>query len=157
MDISAMSALTGFSYQNTLKQTGSGSQALTQALAASQSQINQMSTLLSPKTATTDAFATLAGASGLEAMAGLSYTTAAATGNGTSAIQSLLGSQNPGISALLPSADSMPQSATLLTPSTTAALARYAYDQSQNPASYATQAVTAGQQSLMASGWNLLV
>jgi hypothetical protein len=96
MDISAMSALTGFSYQNTLKQTGSGSQALTQALAASQSQINQMSTLLSPKTATTDAFATLAGTSGQEAMAGLSYLTAAATGNGTSAVQSLLGSLNRG-------------------------------------------------------------
>lgn len=157
MDISAMSALTGYSYQSALKLTGNRSQALTQALAASQSQINQMGTLLSPKTATTDAFTTLAVSSGQEAMAGLSYLTAAATGNGTSAIQSLLGSLNPGVSSLLPSAGSMPQSATLLAPSTTAALARYAYDQSQNPASYTTQAVTAGQQSLMASGWNLLV
>lgn len=156
MDIQAMSALSAYSYQTALAQTGSRNQAVAEALAANQAQVGQLRTLMS-STGTPDPYASLAGASGLQALTTLSYNSALASGNGSAAVQSLLASLNPSPSSLLPSTSNMPQSALLLSSSTTTALARYAYDQSQNPAAAASQALAAGQQSLLASGWNLLV
>jgi hypothetical protein len=156
--IDAVSALTTPSYLNPLAPTGSGNQTMALALAqvASQAQIAQATTLFS-STSTTEAFASLAGASGLQALAAYNYNSAAASGNGVSAVQSLLSSLNGGLSAQMPTADSLPLSTALLAPNAASALARYAYDQSQNQSAFATQAVSAGQQSLLTSGWNLLV
>jgi hypothetical protein len=159
MDINAMSALTAYSYQNTLAQTGSRSQAVVQALATSQAQVAQMGSMFTSAQSAADplaALASLAGGASSQALMGLSYGTQASAGNGTSAVQSLLSSLNGGVSALLPSSSGFPASAAFLSASTTAALARYAYDQSQNPSSFATQAASSGQQSLLASGWNML-
>lgn len=160
MDINAMSALTAYSYQNTLTQTGSRNQAVLSALATSQAQVAQMGSMFAPAQSASDpmaSLASLAGAGGAQALMGLSYGTQVANGNGNNAVQSLLSSLNGGVSALLPSTNGIPASAAFLSSSTTAALARYAYDQSQNPNAFATQAATNGQQSLMASSWNMLV
>lgn len=155
MDLNVSSALTAYAYQSTLTQTGSKSQALSQALAASQSQVASATDLLTGATST-DALSALAGSSGTQALTSLSYATAAQSGNGADAVQALLASLNGGVSALLPSSDGMPASATLLSPSTTAALVRYAYDQSQNPANTVAQIAASGQQALLSSGLNLL-
>lgn len=155
MDINAMSALTAYSYQNTLAQTGSAGQALTRALAIGQAQVGQMASLFSGGSPS-DPLASLAGASAQQALAAYAYDSAASSGNGASAAPSLLATMNSGSSSLWATTNSMPLSTALLAPSTTAALARYAYDQSQNQTESAAQAAASGQQSLIASGWNLL-
>jgi hypothetical protein len=155
MDVNVAGALTAYTYQSTLAQTGSASQALTQALAASRSELNATSTLLD-NGPSVDAFASLAGSTGSQALTSLAYSTAAASGNGADAIKSLLSSLNGGVSALLPTSEGMPASAALLSPSTASALVRYAYDQSQNPANTAAKAAASGQQALLSSGLNLL-
>lgn len=155
MDVNVAGALTAYTYQSTLAQTGSASQALTQALAASQSELNATSTMLD-NGSSVNAFASLAGGSGSQALTSLAYATAAGSGNGADAIKSLLSSLNGGVSALLPSSEGMPASAALLSPSTTSALARYAYDQSKNATATVAQAAASGQQALLASGLNLM-
>jgi hypothetical protein len=155
MDMNVSSALTAYAYQSTLTQTGSRSQALSQALAAGQSQVASATNLLDGA-GSTDALAALAGNSGAPALTALSYATAAQSGTGADAVQALLASLNGGVSALLPAADSMPTSAPLLSPSTTEALVRYAYDQSQNPANTTAQIAASGQQALLSSGLSLL-
>ncbi len=156
MDMNVSSALTAYAYQSTLTQTGSQSQALSQALAASQSQVASATALLSGSTSM-EPLSALAGSSGTQALTSLSYATAAPSGTGADAVQALLASLNGGVSALLPASGGMPASAALLSPSTTSALARYAYDQSQNPTHTAAQSAASGQQALMASGLTLLV
>jgi hypothetical protein len=156
MDITAMSALNTYAYQNAYAQTGNGSQALVQALTSNQSQMAQMGQILA-SASPIDPIASLAGSSGSQALVSLAYSTSASAGNGPGAVQSMLASLSGGTSALLPTSDSLPLSTAILSPSTTQALVRYAYDQSQNQTTTAAQAAASGQQALAASGWNLLV
>ena len=155
MDMNVSSALTAYAYRSALTQTGSPSQALSQALAASQSQVATATALLTGA-GSADAFTGLAGSSGSQALTALSYATAAPLGTGADAVQALLASLNGGVSSLLPASGGMPASAALLSPSTTSALVRYAYDQSQNPTHTAAQSAASGQQALVTSGLNLL-
>ena len=146
------SALSAYAYQSTLTQTGSASQALTQALVAGQSQVAQTGVLLG----SVDPLTALSGSDN-QGLLSLAYGSAASSGNGPGAIQATLATLNGGTtSALLPSTDGLPVSAAALAPSTTAALVRYAYDQSQNPSAFAQQIATAAQQSVLTSGLNLL-
>ena len=71
MDMNVSSALTAYAYQSTLTQTGSPSQALSQALAASQSQVASV-TALWTGAGSADAFTALAGSSGTQALTSLS-------------------------------------------------------------------------------------
>lgn len=156
MAVNAIGALSAYAYQNTLAQTGSASQALSQALAASKAQADQVSSLFG-NASSTDSFLAQTGNSGLAA---LTYSASAASGTGADAIQALLGSQTSNPSSLFTNSDGQPSSAAMLSPSAAAALARYTYDQSQNhtasSAQTAAQAIASGQQSLLASGLNLL-
>lgn len=145
------SALSAYAYQSTLTQTGSASQALTQALVAGQSQVAQTGALLG----SVDPLTALSGSDN-QGLLSLAYGSAASSGNGPGAIQAMLTTLSGGTSALLPSTDGLPVSAAALAPSTTAALVRYAYDQSQNPSTFAQQAATVAQQSVLTSGLNLL-
>lgn len=158
MNVNAIGALSAYTYQNTLAQTGSSSQAMSQALAVSQSQADDMSSVLS-SLGSMDSQTALSGSSGIEALSALTYS---ATGKGPDALQALLGSSSPANngSSLFSNSDAMPMSAAVMSPGTMAALVRYTYDQSQNHTSSApqttSQAVTSAQQALMASSLNLL-
>ncbi|HEY3401104.1 MAG TPA: hypothetical protein VGK03_10775 [Geothrix sp.] len=154
MDMNVAGALSAYTYQSTLAQTGSASQALTQALATSQSQVGQASALLAGA-GSLDGATALAGGSGVQALASLAYSASAASGNGPEALQAMLATLGGGTSALSSTSDSLPLSAAILSPSTTEALVRYAYDQSQNPKNAEQLAITAGQQALLTSGLNL--
>jgi GH18 family chitinase len=158
MDMSVMGSLSAYTYQSALSQTGNSGQAITQALASARSQVANVATLLSSGTqASSDPFATLVDSSSLQALASLAYTSGNATGSGAQSLQSLLNSLGGGSSSTLFSTSStMPLSAAVLAPSATEALVRYAYDQSQNPTNAAQQVATSGQQSLLATGFNLL-
>lgn len=155
MSVSPISALSSYAYQSTLGQTGSSSQALSKGLSMVQAQVAEASTLFS-NAGSTDPLAALAGSSSRAALASLTYSASTSTGNGSSAVQDLLsslsGNQGAGSSAVSP----LPWSVAMLSPSSAQALVRYAYDQSQNPNHTAAQAAAAGQQSLLASGLNLL-
>jgi hypothetical protein len=154
MAVNAIGALSAYTYQNTLTQTGSASQALSQALAASQAQADQVSALFGTSSSA-DSFLAQSGTGGLAA---LTYSAATDSGTGTDALQALLGATSQ-TSSLFTNSDGGPSSAALLAPSAAAALARYTYDQSQNhtatSAQTAAQAIASGQQSLLASGLNL--
>ena len=171
MSVSPISALSSYAYQSTLGQTGSSSQAMSKGLSMVQAQVAEASTLFSnagstdPLAAFDDIvryqvefynLAALAGSSSRAALASLTYSASTSTGNGSSAVQDLLsslsGNQEAGSSAVSP----LPWSVAMLSPSSAQALVRYAYDQSQNPNRTAAQAAAAGQQSLLASGLNLL-
>ncbi len=155
MDINATSALSLFAYQNTLSQTGSKSEAVTQALAAGQSQAAETAGLLA-SIGTVDPIAALSGGSASEALTSMAYAHSAASGNGPEAIQAMLAALGGGASALLPSTDGLPVSAAALSPGASAAMVRYAYDQSQNPAATAQQALASTRQSLEQTTLNLL-
>ena len=155
MDVNAVGALGAYAYQTTLAQGGSASQALTQALAAGQSQAAQTGALLA-SAGSLDSTSLLAGGSNSQALTSLAYSASAASGNGPEAIQAMLASLGGGTSGLLPTADSLPVSAAALTPGATEALVRYAYDQSSNPQAAEQQAIAAGQQALLSTGLNLL-
>ncbi len=159
MNVNAIGALSAYTYQNTLAQTGSTNQALSQALAASQSQSNDMGSLLS-SLGGTDPLATASASSGLEALSGLTYSASAASGQGASAVLAQLGSKSSSASSLFSGTDGLSISTAVMSPSATEALVRYTYDQSQNhtasSAATASQAIASGQQSLMASTLNLL-
>lgn len=155
MDMSVSGALSTYAYQNTLTQTGSASQALTQAMAAGQSQAAEAGALLA-SAGQVDPISALSGGSNSQTLVSLAYSSSAASGNGPEAVQAMLATLGGGASALLPTSDGLPVSTAALSPTTTEALARYAYDQSQNPAHTAAQAAAAGQQSLLSSGLNLL-
>jgi hypothetical protein len=161
MNVNAIGALSAYTYQNTLAQTGSASQALSQALAASQSQADDMSSLLS-SVGSVDPLTALSGSSGMESLSALTYASSAASGNGSDALQAMLGTRSPtsSLSSLFSGTDGLSMSAALLSPSTTEALVRYTYDQSQNhtasAAQTAAQAIASGQQTLMTSTLNLL-
>jgi hypothetical protein len=156
MDVNLSGALGALAYQTTLNQTGSPSQALLQSLAAGQSQAAEAGSLIA-SVGPTDPQAGLAGGAGSQALASFAYGTSATAGKGPEAVQALLatlgGTTAP---ALLPSSDNLPVSAAALSPSTTAALVRYAYDQSQTPAAATQQAIASGQQTLLNTGLNLL-
>ncbi|NWJ41611.1 MAG: hypothetical protein HXX12_11640 [Geothrix sp.] len=155
MSVNAISALSSYAYQSALSQTGSSSQAMSQGLAMVQSQVAEASSLFSNSGAT-DPLAALSGSSSLPALSSLTYSASAASGNGSSAVQDLLSSLS-GSQGSAPSAvTALPWSVALLSPSSAQALVRYAYDQSQNPSHTAAQAAAAGQQTLLASGLNLL-
>jgi hypothetical protein len=155
MDVNAVGALSAYTYQTALTQTGSASQALTQALASGQSQAAQTGALLA-SAGSLDPASLLAGGSSSQALTSLAYSASAASGNGPEAIQAMLASLGGGTSGLLPTADSLPVSAAALTPGATQALVRYAYDQSQDPQTAEQLAITAGQQALLSQGLNLL-
>ena len=155
MDMNVAGALSAYAYQSTLTQTGSASQALGRGLAASQSQAAETTTLLASAGAV-DPMATLAGGSGVQALASLAYSTSAASGNGVGAVQSLLASLGGGTSAFTSTSDKLPASTTALSPGATEALARYAYDQSADPKTSAHQAAAAAKQALLTSGLDLL-
>jgi hypothetical protein len=165
MNVNATGALTSYTYQNILSQTGSTSQALSQALAASQSQIDQASSLFG-STDQADPLTTLAASSGLSALSSLTYSAVAASGNGSDALQAMLGtsSSTSSLSALFTTSSGQSTSVAKLSPSAAEALVRYTYEQGQNksgstaPATTPTitQLIASGQQTLMASGLNLL-
>ncbi|WLT31358.1 hypothetical protein [Geothrix sp. PMB-07] len=157
MNVNGLGALSAYTYQSTLSQTGSADLALSQALAASQSQVNDLSSLFA-SAGSEDPLAALIGTSGLSGMNALSYSTASSPGKGSEALQALLGSSAPtsSLSSLFSNSDGLSVSAAILAPETTAALMRYTYDQSQNHSASLSQALESGQQTLLASGLNLL-
>jgi hypothetical protein len=155
MDMSVTGALSAYAYQSTLTQTGSTSQALTQALASSQSQVADARTLLA-SAGPVDPLAALAGSANGQALTALVDAASASSGDSPGSVQAMLASLGGGTSALIPTSDGLPVSAVMLSPSTTEALVRYAYDQSQNPDSLANKTDLLGQQALLASGLNLL-
>lgn len=155
MDMNGIGALSAYTYQSSLAQTGNSKQALAQALTAVQSQVASTATLLGGS-GTMDPLAAAVGASGSQSLTSLIYTTAASTGAGSSALQAMLSSMGNSTSALFAPSDALPSSAALLAPKAAAALARYAYDQSQNPDALAKQTATLAQQYLQSSGLNLL-
>jgi hypothetical protein len=160
MAVNAIGALSAYTYQNTLTQTGSASQALSQALAASQAQADQVSALFGTSSSA-DSFLAQSGTGGLAALtysAASGSASGSSSGIGTDALQALLGATSQ-TSSLFTNSDGQPSSAAMLAPSAAAALARYTYDQSQNhtatTAQTAAQAIASGQQSLLSSGLNL--
>jgi len=155
MDVNASAALSSYAYQTTLARTGSASRALSQALASNQSQAADTSALLA-SAGSFDALAPLAGGANSQALVGLAYGASAAAGNGPEAVQALLASLGGGSSVFTPDSDNLPVSAAALTSSSSLALARYAYDQSQNPEADTKAAVSAARQSILSSGLNLL-
>lgn len=148
MDLTGIPALSSSTYRMALARTGSPSQALTQALAAGQSQAAGVGALVA-STGPGDAASLLAGAAGSQGLATLAYAQAEASGTGAQAIQAMLGALGGGRAALFTGSDSLPVPAAALAPTSTAALVRYAYDQTQNPA-------TALQQAQPGSTLNLL-
>ncbi len=155
MDVSATSALSLFAYQSTLSQTGSKAQAVTQALAAGQSQAAETGSLLA-SVGTVDPITALSGGSVSSALTSMAYANSASSGNGPEAVQAMLAALGGGTSALLPSTDGLPVSAAALSPGATAAMSRYAYDQSQNPSATVQQALASARQSLEQTNLNLL-
>jgi hypothetical protein len=132
MDVNGIGALSAYAYQTTLNQTGSSSQALSQAMTVGQAQAAETSGLLA-SVGPVDPLAALGGGTTGPGLAGLAYASSAASGHGPDAIQAVLAALGGGSSALFTGSDSLPVSAAALSPSTTQALVRYAYDQSQNP------------------------
>jgi hypothetical protein len=167
MNVNATGALSSYTYQSTQTQTGSANQALSQALAASQSQVNDLSSLFN-STGQTDPLATLSASSGLEALSSLAYASSAASGNGSGALQALLGSSSStsSLSTLFTTTGGQSLSVAMLSPSAAQALVRYTYDQSQkqNQAAFAAtanapttaQLIASGRQTLVSSGLNIL-
>jgi hypothetical protein len=155
MSLNGVGALSSYAFQNTFAQTGSASQALTQALTATQSQAADTSALLA-SVSSFDPLAALSGGSNAQALVSLAYSASAATGNGPEAVQAMLASLGGGASVFTSPSSNLPGSEAALSPDTTQALARYAYDQSRDPASAAREAATAAQQSLLTSALNLL-
>ncbi len=144
-------SLSTYTYQSALQQTGSASQALGQALAVSKSQADMVGSLFK----STGTQNPLAGAFSSPDLASLTYTTSAATGGGSELIQSLLAGASTSLAGLFASNDQSLTSA-MASPSAAAALARFAYNQSQNPANLVQEAATSGQQSLLQSGLSFL-
>jgi hypothetical protein len=165
MNVNATGALSSYTYQSTLAQTGSASQALSQALAASQSQVDQASSIFG-STGQGDALSALAASSGLSALSSLTYSAASASGSSSDALQALLGSSSStsSLSSLFDTSGGQSMSVAMLSPSSAEALVRYAYDQSNNKSSSTapattptiTQLIASGQQTLLSSGLNLL-
>lgn len=155
MDINAISALSAYTYQSALTQSGSPAQALNQALPVAQSQAATVGGLLA-SAGSVDPLAALAGGADAQALGSLAYAASAASGNGPEALQALLASLGGSSAALLSPSTGQPSSTASLSPSVAEALARYAYDQSQNPAHTVAQTAAAGQQVLLASTLNLL-
>jgi hypothetical protein len=165
MNVNAIGALSSYTYQNILSQTGSASQALSEALVASQSQVDQASSLFG-NTGQGDALTTLAASSGLSALSSLSYSAAAASSGSSDALQGLLGSSSStsSLSSLFSTSGGQSVSAAMLSPDAAEALARYTYNQSQNnsnstastTAPTITQLIASSQQALLSSTLNLL-
>jgi hypothetical protein len=167
MDMNATGALSSYTYQSTLTQSGSASQALNQALAASRSQVDEMSSLYN-NSGQEDPLASLAASSGLAALSSLTYSAAAASGTGADALQALLGSSSAtsSLTSLFSTTGAQSMSVAMLSPVAAEALVRYTYDQSQSQNQAAAAATTAtqttaqliasGKQTLLTSGLNLL-
>jgi hypothetical protein len=166
MDMNVTAALGSYAYQSTLTQTGSANRALAQAMASGQSQASEVGSLVA-SAGSFDPLASLAGGSNSEALTSLAYATSAASGTGAQSVQAALASLGNGTSAILSSlsssgSDGLPLSAAALSPSTTEALVRYAYDQGQSQSqglgtsATAQQAAASGLQTLMSSSLNLL-
>jgi hypothetical protein len=156
MDVNAAGALSAYAYQSALSQTGNASQALSQALAASQAQVAQTSSLFTG-VGPIDPMATLAGGAESQSQASLYFGASSATGNASGTVQGLLSSLLGGSnSALFSGSDSLPSSAALLTGGALESLVRYAYDQSQNPTASSQQLAASAQQTALTSGLNLL-
>ena len=170
MNVNAVGALSSYTYQSTLAQTGSAGQALSQALAASKAQVDQASSIFG-NTGQGDALTALTASSGLSA---LSYSASAASGSTSDVLQALLGTSSSSsastssLSSLFSTSGGQSVSAAMLSPDATAALARYTYNQSQTSASPTattssssatptiTQLIASGQQALLSSTLNLL-
>lgn len=164
MNVNATGALSSYTYQSTLAQTGSASQALSQALTASQSQVDDLSSLFS-NSGQGASLAALSASSGLAALSSLTYSATTASGNGTGALQALLGSTSTTstLSTLFTTTGGQSLSVAMLSPSAAEALVRYTYDQSQSQNQAATsntqttaQLIASGKQTLLTSGLNLL-
>jgi len=155
MDLNVAGALSSYAYQSALAKTGNKGQALAQAMAVSQSQSSDASLLLA-STGSVDPMSALLGGSTSEALNSLSYSMSAASGNGSQAIQALLASPGSSASSLFSGTDSLPLSAAVLSPASTQALVRYAYDQSQNSSATVEQAIASSQQAIQGSVMNLL-
>jgi hypothetical protein len=153
MNVNAIGALGSYAYQSALSQTGDTSKAMSQGLAMVQSQVADARSLFS-NGGSVDPLAALAGSAGQPALSSLIYGASPTSGNGSS-VQDLLASVS-GQGSPSPTVSALPWSVAMLTPASAQALVRYAYDQSQNPSHTAAQAAAAGQQSLLASGLNLL-
>jgi hypothetical protein len=163
MNVNGIGALSSYTYQSTLAQSGSASQALSQALAASQSQVDDLSSLFN----NSGQGASLGASSGLTALSSLTYSATTASGNGTDALQALLGSNatTSTLSTLFTTTGGQSLSVAMLSPNAAEALVRYTYDQSQSQsqsqsASSNTQTtaqlIASGKQTLLTSGLNLL-
>lgn len=136
MDFNGMAALSAFTYRSTLSRTGDATQALQQALSASQAQVAGVNPLL-------------AGASS-EAQDPL-YALSVGAQN-----LSFLGTQGSTPTSLFTRSDNLPTSAALLAPSAAVALARYAYDQTQAPQTASQMAQASVQQARLTTGLDLL-
>ena len=142
MDLNVNAALTSYAFQNTLSLTGSSKQAISKALTASQ----------------VPAQATPSPETQASLLSSYASPTSAPAGSGPAEVQAMLSALGSSTtSALLPAASSMPVSAALLSVTGTEALARYAYDQSRNPAATAQQAASSGQQVSPNQGVNFLI
>ena len=139
MDLTGIPALSSHTYRMALARTGSPSQALTQALAAGQSQAAGVGGLVA-SAGPGDEASLLAGAAASQGLAALAYAQAEASGTGPQALRAMLAALGGGSAALFTGSDGLPVSAAALAPTSTAALVRYAYDQTQDPAAALQQA-----------------
>ena len=153
--MNAAGAISAYTYQSALSQTGNADQALAQALSASQSLVAADSALFANQIGPVNPMAAFSGdASGQFSTALPFPSSAPSNGDGAQALlNSLLSSTS---SALFSGTDNMPVSAALLSPTSTEALVRYAYDQSQNPNTSTNSLIAAAQQTLLTSALNLL-
>ena len=151
--MNAAGAISAYTYQSALARTGNADQALTQALSASQSLVAASSALFATQVGPVNPMAAFTGDATDQPSTALPFSSLASIGNGARVLNSLLGSTG---SALYSSTDDLPVSSAVLSPASTEALVRYAYDQSQNPSTSTNALIASAQQSLLTAGLNLL-
>ena len=157
LDMNAAGAISAYTYQSALSRTGSADQALTHALATSQSLVAASSALFATQIGPINPMPALSGDATGQASTALPFASLAPPGNGNDhraqVLNALLGSTN---SALFSSTGNLPVSAAVLSPASTEALVRYAYDQGQNPSTSTNALIASAQQSRLSAGLNLL-
>ena len=159
MDFNAVGALSLYTFQNTLSQTGNASQALLQALSLGRAQGADISALVG-SAGSVNPIDALAGAPAASSLADLAYGVSAAGGTGGTSVQTLLASLGGGstsIAGLFANPDQLPVSTNTVTPNATQALAQFAYGQNQSPAEAASNGILAVQQAIQDATLNLLV
>ena len=141
-------------YQGVLAQGGTRGQAVAQALAAGRAQATGISAMVS-SAGSVDPVAALSGGSASQALTSLAFDTSSDKTSAVKAMLATLGGSS-GLTSLFTNSDGVPISAAALSPGPTAALVRYAYSQTQDPAEAARQALATAQQTQQASALNLL-